>query len=74
MAHEKQHWKDALHAAQQEGDRQDDSVDPRETKKKSRLMYRRRKIDKDIKKLLKQDIITYKEITQIHDRYGITCY
>ncbi len=70
MAKEKQHWQDALRSAQQEGDRQDNRLDPREQKKKSRIMYKRRKIDKEIKKLLKRSPIKYKDIEDIHDRYG----
>ena len=34
-------------------------------------MYKRRKIEKEIKKLLKQNPIKYKEILEIHGRYGI---
>ncbi len=33
-------------------------------------MYKRRKIDKEIKKLLKRSPIKYKDIEDIHDRYG----
>ena len=34
-------------------------------------MYRRRKIDKEIKKLIKKNPIRYKDILNIHERYGI---
>ena len=34
-------------------------------------MYRRRKIDKEIKKLIKRNPIRYKDILNIHERYGI---
>lgn len=50
MAQEKQDWKSALHAAKQEGDRSDDIPDLREQKKKSTIMYKRRKLNKDVKK------------------------
>jgi len=33
-------------------------------------MYKRRKVEKEIKKLLKQNPIKYKEILEIHGRYG----
>ncbi len=72
MAHEKQDWKSALRSAKQKGDRQDDTVDPRQQKKLSRIQYKRRKIEKEIKKLLKGDVIKYKDIEKIHDRFGGT--
>lgn len=50
MAHEKRGWKDTLQAIQSERSRQDDRVDSREKKNKSKLMYRRRKLDKDVKR------------------------
>tara|TARA_X000001036_G_scaffold433164_1_gene470322 strand:- start:6788 stop:6892 length:105 start_codon:yes stop_codon:yes gene_type:complete len=34
-------------------------------------MYKRRKIEKEIKKLLKHNPIKYKEIVEVHGRYGI---
>jgi hypothetical protein len=34
-------------------------------------MYNRRKIEKEIKKLLKKNPIRYKEIVAIHGKYGI---
>jgi len=33
-------------------------------------MYKRRKVEKEIKKLLKRNPIRYKEILDIHGRYG----
>ena len=52
MAHEKQYWKDTLQAAKPERSGQDDSFDKRASKKKARLMYTRRLLQKDIKQLL----------------------
>lgn len=49
MAYEKQNWKDALQAAKPERSGQDDSANQREQKKKSRIMYNRRKLEKDVK-------------------------
>ena len=71
MADEKQYWKDALQAAKPEGSRQDDRDNKRKQKKQAQIMYKRRKIEKEIKKLLKQNPIKYKEILEIHGRYGI---
>jgi len=34
-------------------------------------MYKRRKIEKEIKKLAKRNPIKYKDIIDIHERYGI---
>ena len=50
MARKEQDWKDALHAAKQERDRQDDRIDFAKKKKQSRWMYRKRKLDKDVRK------------------------
>lgn len=49
MAQEKQHWKDTLRSAQQEGNRQDDKLDLAEKKRRSTWMYRKRKLDKDVR-------------------------
>ena len=71
MAEEKQHWKDALRATQQEGDRSDNRPDPREKKKVARHHYIRRKLDKDIKKYINStNQIKYKEIERIATGYG----
>ena len=71
MAEQKQHWKDALRATQQEGNRSDDSSDPREKKKVARQHYIRRKLDKDIKKYINNtNQIKYKEIERIAKGYG----
>jgi len=34
-------------------------------------MYKRRKIEKEIKKLLKKNPIKYKDVLDIHEQYGI---
>ena len=49
MGNGKQYWKDALQAAKSEGGRQDDRIDPREQKKRSKIMYKKRKLEKDVK-------------------------
>ena len=70
MANEKQYWKDTLQAAKSEGSGPDDTIDKRKKKKQAQIMYKRRKVEKEIKKLLKQNPIKYKEILDIHGRYG----
>ena len=72
MAKEQQDWKNALRSAYEKGDRQDNRIDPGRQKKMSRIQYKRRKIEKEIKKLLKKSKIKFTEIKEIHDRYGIT--
>ncbi len=71
MAHEKQYWKDTLQAAKSEGSRFDDNIDQRIEKKKARLMYTKRLLEKEIKKLLKNKIIKYGEIVRLHRKYGV---
>jgi len=71
MANEKQYWKDALQAAKPERSRFNDTDDKRKKKKQAQIMYKRRKIEKEIKKLLKHNPIKYKEIVEVHGRYGI---
>ena len=71
MAHEKQYWKDALQTAKPERSRQDDRDDKRKQKKQAQIMYKRRKIEKEIKQLLKRNPVRYKEILEIHGKYGI---
>ena len=71
MAYEKQDWKNALHAAYEKRDRQDDRTDIGEKKKISRLQYKRRKVEKEIRNLIKtKNPIKYKDILEIHGRYG----
>lgn len=72
MAYEKQNWKDALQAAKPEGGRPDGNADQREQKKKARLMYTRRVLERDIKQYIKkeQSGIKYKEIDRIARGHG----
>ena len=71
MAHKKQDWKDALQAAKPEGRGSDDNADQREKKKEARVMYAKRLLYKEIKQLLSNRIIKYKEIVRIHRKHGI---
>ena len=71
MAYEKQYWKDALQTAKPERSGQDDRDDKRKQKKQAQIMYKRRKIEKEIKQLLKRNPVRYKEIEEIHGKYGI---
>ena len=72
MAYEKQDWKDALQAAKPEGSRPDDDADQREQKKKARLMYTRRVLERDIKQYTKKEKggIKYREIDRIARGHG----
>ena len=71
MAKEKQDWKNALRSAQQERDRQDDKLDIARKKKRSEVMYRKRKLDTAVNKYVKNnDPIKYKEIERIQKSYG----
>ena len=71
MAHKKQYWKDTLQAAKSERSGLDDSIDQRIEKKKARIMYTKRLLEKEIKKLLKNKIIKYGEIVRLHRKYGV---
>ena len=71
MAHKEQDWKDALQAAKSEGRRFDDNADEREKKKEARVMYAKRLLYKEIKQLLNNKVIKYKEIVKIHRKHGI---
>ena len=71
MAYEKPGWKDALQAFQSEGGGSDDTVNLREQKKRSRIMYKKRKLDKDIKYYIKNTvIIKWKTIDRIARGHG----
>ena len=75
MAHEKQHWKDALQAAKSERGGSDDRVDQREQKKKSRQHYIRRKLDKEVKDYVnKRTRINSRDIDAIGRKYGFQSY
>ena len=47
-----------------------DAIDQREKKKVASLMYKRRKLQKDINKVLKQNIIRYGDIERIGKLHG----
>ena len=65
-------WKQELGKLKQEGNRQDDKLDIARKKKQSTVMYKKRKLDKDIKKYIKDnDPIKYKEIERIQQAHGI---
>ena len=71
MAHKEQDWKDALQAAKSEGSGFNDDSDQREKKKEARVMYAKRLLYKEVKQLLSNKIIKYKEIVRIHRKHGI---
>ena len=71
MAHEQQDWKEALQAAKSEGSRSDDNTDQRKQKKEARLMYTKRALQKEIKKISNNKIIKYKDIARIQGKYGV---
>ena len=71
MAYEKPGWQDALQALKSEGGGSDDTVNLREQKKRSRIMYKKRKLDKDIKNYIKNTtVIKYKTIDGIAKGHG----
>ena len=75
MAYRQQGWKDALQALQSKGSRSDDPDNQREQKVRSRLMYKKRKLDKDIKRYTKnRDVIKFTDIIAIQDKHGIRVY
>ena len=55
MAYEKQGWKETLQTAKSEGRGYDDTNDDRAKKKVSSLHYKRRKLDKDVKRYIKDN-------------------
>jgi len=71
MAHEKEYWKDALQTAKSKRSRQDNEFDKAAEKKKSRLMYNRRLLQKEVKELLKKKVIKYGEVVRLHRKYGV---
>ena len=71
MADEKQYWKDTLQTAKPERSRQDDSINKRKQKKLASLHYKRRKLEKDIKKYAKYSKrISSRTIDEIAGRHG----
>ncbi len=68
----KQRLQDAIKTTKSEGGRLDDNTDPRQQKKVARQMYLKRKLDKEIKKYIKDaNPIKYTEIERIQRSYGI---
>ena len=71
MGNGKQYWKDALQAAKPKGGGQDNPIDIREQKKRSTIMYRKRKLDKEVKQYVSRSkIIRANEIEAIGRRHG----
>lgn len=71
MAHEKQYWKDALQAAKPERGGSNDTTHKEQQKKQARIMYNRRVLQKDIKKILDNKVIKYADIVKIHRKHGV---
>lgn len=69
MAYQKQYWKDALQTTKSEGSGLDNSNDKEQQKKQARIMYRRRKLEKDIKQYIKNGKISSSEIERIGRRH-----
>ena len=71
MAYEKPGWKEVLQTAKPEGNRSDDRVDQAAKKKLASVHYKRRKLDKDVKRYIKENItLRGKEIERIGRRNG----
>tara|TARA_X000001316_G_C916355_1_gene30684 strand:+ start:116 stop:385 length:270 start_codon:yes stop_codon:yes gene_type:complete len=71
MADKKQYWKDALQTAKSKGSGQDNSINKRKQKKLASLHYKRRKLEKDIKKYAKYSKrINSRTIDEIAGRHG----
>lgn len=70
MAYQKQYWKDALQTAKPKGSGLDNSNNKEQQKKQARIMYKRRKLEKDVKKYIKNDTIRSSEIERIGREHG----
>tara|TARA_B100001063_G_scaffold71154_1_gene65284 strand:- start:1007 stop:1231 length:225 start_codon:yes stop_codon:yes gene_type:complete len=70
MAYEKQYWKDALQTAEPERSGFDNTTNKEQQKKQSRLMYKRRKLERDVKKYIKGEIIKGSGIERIGRQHG----
>ena len=70
MAHKKQYWKDTLQTAKPERSGFDSSNDQEQQKKQARVMYNRRKLEKDIKRYIKNGRINSKAIERIGRQHG----
>ena len=64
-------WKEQLKQLNTERSGSDNTVNLREQKKRSRIMYKKRKLDKDIKNYIKNTtVIKYKTIDGIAKGHG----
>ena len=77
MAKEKQDWKDALRTEKQKRDRSNDrdnsseQIKTIENKKRATIMYRRRKLDKDVREYTKENTkINSRDIDGIGRNHG----
>ena len=70
MAYEKQYWKDTLQTAEPERGGLDNTTNKDQQKKQARIMYNRRKLDKDIKQYIKNDRIKGSRIERIGRQHG----
>ena len=70
MAYKKQYWKDTLQTAKPERSGFDSSNDQEQQKKQARVMYNRRKLEKDIKRYIKNGRINSKAIERIGRQHG----
>ena len=70
MAYEKPGWKDVLQTAKPERRGSDDSVNKAKAKKIASLHYKRRKLDKDVKKYTSRSRICGSDIERIGRRHG----
>ena len=68
---ENKNWKEQLYELKQKRDRPDDPTNIEQKKKTSRLMYQRRKLDKDVREYVKNNtILRSGEINRIGRRHG----
>jgi len=70
MAYEKQYWKDALQTAKPERSGFDNTANKEQQKKQARIMYNKRKLEKDIKQYIKNDRIKGSSIERIGRQHG----
>ena len=71
MAEQKQGWKDVLQAAKSEGRGYDDTDDQRKKKKIASLHYKRRKLEKDVKRYIRENTeLSSRELEKIGRRHG----
>ena len=64
-------WKDVLKDTYKKNDRQDDPDNFREKKVKARLMYRKRKLEKDVKNYIRESYcLRSRDIERIGRRHG----